>query len=75
MEQELEVLRGQIHGLVAAVSTIASVLPDSASADAAEVLGEMIATTGSSGLSATALDAMHATMRQVSGALAVSLHR
>ncbi|MDR8398289.1 hypothetical protein NE850_18260 [Paraburkholderia sp. USG1] len=75
MEKELDVLRGQIHGLVAAVSAIASVLPDSASADAAEVLDDMIAATGSSGLSGTTLEAMHATIRQISGALQVSLHR
>ncbi|MBU9576265.1 hypothetical protein [Burkholderia multivorans] len=75
MEKELDVLRGQIHGLVAALSAIASVLPDSASADAAEVLGDMITATGSSGLTGAALEAMHATMRQISGALHVSLHR
>lgn len=75
MEKELDVLRGQIHGLVAAVSAIASVLPGNSSADAAEVLGDMIAATGSSGLTTETLEAMHATMRQISGALQVSLHR
>lgn len=75
MEKELDVLRGQIHGLMAAVSAIASVLPDSASADAAEVLGDMIDATGSSGLPGSTLEAMRATMRQISGALHVSLHR
>lgn len=73
MEKELDVLRGQIHGLVAALSAIASVLPDSASADAAEVLGDMITATGGSGLTGATLEAMHATMRQINLALQVSL--
>lgn len=75
MEHELEVLRGQLHGLVAAISAIASVLPESASGIATEVVNDMIAETGNSGLPVATRDAMHATMRQISGALQVSLQR
>ncbi|CAN7784312.1 hypothetical protein LJR034_008504 [Caballeronia sp. LjRoot34] len=75
MENDLEVLRGQIHGLVAALSALASVLPPEASADAAELLNDMIAATGSSGLPGPTTQSMHATMSQIIGSLQVSLHR
>jgi hypothetical protein len=75
MENELESMRGQILGLVGAINAIAAVLPDSSSADAAEVLDDMIVATKDSGLPLTVSKAMHSAMEQISGALRVSLHR
>jgi hypothetical protein len=51
------------------------VLPDQTSADAAEVLDDMIAATKDSGLESTVTEAMHSAMQQIGGALRVSLHR
>jgi hypothetical protein len=75
MENELESMRGQILGLVGALKAIAAVLPDKASADAVEVLGDMMVETKSSGLAPAITEAMHSTMQQIEGALRVSLHR
>lgn len=75
MENELETMRGQILGLVGALKAIAAVLPDQASADAAEVLDDMIAATTDGGLEPSVTDAMHSAMKQIGGALRVSLHR
>jgi hypothetical protein len=75
MENELETMRGQILGLVGALNAIAAVLPDQTSADAAEVLDDMIAATKDSGLESAVTEAMHSAMQQIGGALRVSLHR
>ncbi|GAB2872591.1 hypothetical protein GCM10027093_05170 [Paraburkholderia jirisanensis] len=75
MEDQLESMRGQILGLVGALNVIAAVLPDSASADAAEVLEDMIAATKDSGLTPAATEGMHSAMQQIKAALQVSLHR
>jgi hypothetical protein len=73
MENELEKMRGQILGLVGALNAVAAVLPDRASADAAEVLEDMIVATENSGLPPAVAEAMHSTMQQIRGALRVSL--
>lgn len=75
MEQQLEALRGTVHGLVAAVSAIAATLSDEASADAAEVLGEMVSGSADAGLSKTAAQAMQAAVAQIVDALQVPLRR
>lgn len=75
MENELDTLRGHILGLVGALKAIAAVLPDQASADAAEVLDDMIGETGNSGLNPAVTEAMHSAIKQIGGALRVSLHR
>ena len=75
MENELETMRGQILGLVGTLNAIAAVLPDQASADAAEVLDDMIVSIKDSGLTPQATEAMRSTMQQIGGALRVSLHR
>jgi hypothetical protein len=75
MENELESMRGQILGLVGALNAIAAVLPDSTSAQAAEVLTDMLAATHDSGLAPKVTEAMHSVMQQVKNALQVSLHR
>lgn len=75
MENELETMRGQILGLVGALNAIAAVLPDHTSADAAEVLDDMMVATRNSGLTPTVTEAMHSAMQQIGSALRVSLHR
>ena len=75
MENELESMRGQILGLVGALNAIAAVLPDNTSADAAEVLEDMIVATKDSGLPPAVAEGMHSAMQQIKGALRVSLHR
>ena len=60
MENELETMRGQILGLVGALNAIAAVLPDQTSADAAEVLDDMIAATKDSGLESVVTEAIRA---------------
>jgi hypothetical protein len=75
MEDQLESMRGQILGLVAALNVIAVVLPDNASADAAEVLEDMIVATQDSGLTPAATKGTHDAMQQIKAALQVSLHR
>jgi hypothetical protein len=75
MENEIETMRGQILGLVGALNAIAAVLPEQTSADAAEVLDDMIAATKDGGLAPAVAQAMHSAMQQIGGALRVSLHR
>ena len=75
MEHELEIMRGQILGLVGALNAIAAVLPDGVSAHAAEILTDMLAATHDSGLAPKVSEGMHSAMLQVKGALQVSLHR
>jgi hypothetical protein len=75
MENELENMRGQILGLVGALNAIAAVLPDSTSAQAVEVLTDMVAATQDNGLPPKVSEAMHSAMQQVKNALQVSLHR
>lgn len=75
MVDQLEIMRGQILGVVGALNVLAAVLPDSASADAAEVLEDMIVATKDSGLTPAATEGMHSAMQQIKAALLVSLHR